>query len=60
MMEERQRTLSEKHMERLKRKNLNVELAESFNKMDKFRKLEKSFGKVNLNLINKILDYLPK
>ena len=45
-MEERHRTLSEKHMERIKRKNLNIELSESYNKMINFRKIETSFGKV--------------
>jgi hypothetical protein len=49
MLDERYRTLSEKHMERFKRKNLNIELSMTYNKMDKFRKLEKSFGKVILS-----------
>jgi hypothetical protein len=47
MLDERYRTLSEKHMERIKRKNLNIELSETFNKMIKYRKIETSFGKVN-------------
>lgn len=46
MLEERTRNFSEKYLERTKRKNLNIELSDTFNKMDKFRRLEKSFGKV--------------
>jgi hypothetical protein len=46
MNDERIRTLSEKYLERTKKKNLNIELSETFNKMDKFRKIDKSFGKV--------------
>jgi len=45
--EERYRTLSEKHMERLKKKNLNIELSQTFNKMLNFKKMDIGFGKVN-------------
>lgn len=47
-MEERNKSLTEKLLEKFKKKNLNIELSDTFNKMDKFRKLEKSFGKVLL------------
>ena len=44
--DERYRTLSEKHMERIKKKNLNIELSQTFNKMLNFRKVDIGFGKV--------------
>lgn len=47
MNEERQRNFSEKHLERIKRKNLNIELSETWTKMQSFRKIDVSFGKVN-------------
>lgn len=34
-------------MERLKKKNLNIELSQTFNKMLNFRKIDIGFGKVN-------------
>lgn len=46
MMDERHRTFSERHLQRIKRKNLNIQLSETFNKIDKFRRIDKSFGKV--------------
>lgn len=47
-------------MEKLKKKNLNIELSETFNKMLNFRKLDIGFGKVNLLLKDKILADLLK
>jgi hypothetical protein len=46
MEDERYRTISEKHMERLKKKNLNVELSQTFNNMMNFKKVDIGFGKV--------------
>jgi hypothetical protein len=60
MIDERHKTLSEKHLERIKRKNLNIELSETFNKMNKFRRLEKSFGKVLEKKLFYIVDNLFK
>lgn len=54
MVDEKYRTLSEKYLERNKKKNLNIELSETFNKIDKFRKIEKSFGKVKIKYIKLI------
>jgi len=45
--DEHYRTFSERHMERLKKKNLNLELSQTFNKMLNFRKIDIGFGKVN-------------
>jgi len=46
MDDERYRTFSEKHIERLKRKNLNIELSQTFTNMLHFRKIYPGFGKV--------------
>jgi len=41
-------------MERLKKKNLNIEISQSFNNILKFRKVDIGFGKVFKNIKNKI------
>ena len=38
-------------MERLKKKNLNIELSQTFNKMMNFRKIDIGFGKVISNIL---------
>lgn len=45
-MDETYKTFSSRYMEKTKTKSLNIELSNSFNKIDKFGRLKKSFGKV--------------
>lgn len=46
MEDERYRTMSEKYMTTMKKKDLNIELSQTYNKIINFKKINIGFGKV--------------